>query len=1411
MGSALAAIALSAFAMEAPSSTAQASIPPQEISDAVKAYAIPPGSMAAALTAFADMSGLHLLYDADVTLGLKTRGLSGRYSPQQGIEQLLSGTGLTYRFVRKGSAVSIILAQNDTSTRSDAGAIELPTVDVTATQGAAGGGGPGGTGCGPYGGAPCSGFGGAGLAQDPFNPSYVLPTASTGTKTDTPVMDTPLNVQSVSQQVLQDQQAITLEQVLQNVSGIAVAPGSGIGTATVANGIFLRGFQADTYYHDGFRWDTTALGGTFDLVGSQQLANIASVEVLKGPGAVLYGLVEPGGIINLVTKEPLDAPYFAVQQQIGSLALYRTTVDATGPVTDDKSVLYRMNMSYENNGAPYDSLIDFTNVQNIFLAPVIKWNIDGATWVKLEAEYNYNRSSFYNPLDPVFNGVFVPIPRSTNYGESSPFLQTDLFSALTWSHNFNSDWSIKQQIAYFLVDTQGTDIALPINIVSGVSPLTQVQGYNSEPLGRQAVYSTNVDITGHFNTLGAQHTLLLGGDIYKTTGVTNFLFSETDTSINLFGFNPIHPASWFPFCNPCADEVSAYTQETAGLYLQDQIKLPYNFYVLAGARYQYIQQTAANGSNQFEVTPLGNPLVGEAVTPRFGLLWRPQEWVSFYGNYTEGFGPNTGAFIYPNELAPPTSADSAEAGVKLEFFNGKLRATADYFDLTKTNVPVTDLNAAQMCGFGGPGSCSLLVGKARSKGPELDIQGEILPGWSVIASYTNDDVRVTQGSSSTSPQTAGLAPGQRLPFVPRNAGSLWTTYEFQDETLKGLKIGAGYQYVGSRPIDAEGSAPGAFALLPSYGVVNLMAAYSFKLNGANVTAQLNINNLLDTTYYTAAYYGGPPVPYGSTAATSGLQYGVRQYGAPFAAVGSLRVQYPADATPAFSPPPPPPLVFTGWTGFYAGAQIGYAWGDNDGAVSYASPGGLFGAYPLGNDGQGVIGGAHAGYNYQTGQYVFGLEGAVDPATLTRSVLVVPTDGSTITGNIRSGIQGSIRARAGYAFDRLLLYSTGGVAFASFGSDLQLQGSDALGPFYANGSRSSSRTGWTAGAGVEYAINNNWSVEAEYRYSDFGHITDLTVPGVVGTFETGNRQLSQNQVQVGFSYNFDSSAPDSATSPVGAAPFDFSQIQISQIDPRPGPAGATPSFAAGLFPPPPLGPVDWTGIDLGFQAGYAWNNGNLNFTGVDSSTGSPVNNSFIDTHNGAIGGAHLGYNYQINQWVVGVEGSVDLTSSLSTASFPSTFGGSSLTASTASNVQGSIRARLGYAFDRALIYATGGVAFGEYPTSYQLIGNYSGNAGINGGNLFTGSNFFTNFPVGWTAGGGIEYAIDGHWSVRGEYRYTSFGTVSNSFVDGGALALASGLVGSSLNANHQLNQNQVEAGFSYKFDLLPPPAPIVAKY
>jgi len=318
--------------------------------------------------------------------------------------------------------------------------------------------------------------------------------------------------------------------------------------------------------------------------------------------------------------------------------------------------------------------------------------------------------------------------------------------------------------------------------------------------------------------------------------------------------------------------VSAFDQITAGLYLQDQIELPYRFFLMAGARYQYIRQTGQAGETLATLPPPGRPQLGQAVTPRFGLLWRPQDWVSFYGNYTESFGLSSG-LVFPGVPGEPTSAQSWEAGVKFDLLGGRLRATADYFDLTKTNIPTADLVHP---GF------STFTAEARSKGVEVDAQGELLPGWDVRASYPTLDARITSGTGGL----LGLqAEGQRIAGVPQNLASPWTVYAFQDESLKGLKIGGGYTYHGSQLfIELNPDFDAVEHLLPSYGTVDLMGAYSFNFAGTKSTAQVNISNLFNQFYTRDAII----LP---ATTTSGFGWGQRSYGAPFSVLGSIRAEF----------------------------------------------------------------------------------------------------------------------------------------------------------------------------------------------------------------------------------------------------------------------------------------------------------------------------------------------------------------------------------------------------------------------------------------------------------------------------------------------------------------------------------------
>jgi outer membrane immunogenic protein len=228
--------------------------------------------------------------------------------------------------------------------------------------------------------------------------------------------------------------------------------------------------------------------------------------------------------------------------------------------------------------------------------------------------------------------------------------------------------------------------------------------------------------------------------------------------------------------------------------------------------------------------------------------------------------------------------------------------------------------------------------------------------------------------------------------------------------------------------------------------------------------------------------------------------------------------------PSRAPPPvylPPPPIFT-WTGIYIGGQVGYAWGTGANNFSGFLPDGTFISTSAGGTPNGVIGGANVGFNYQINQWVLGLEGTVDGTSLSNTAVVAFPDGSSVTANSTSDIQGSIRGRLGIAWDRALIYATGGVAFGGFNTTVNL--SDPVNDIFASGSRSITRVGWTVGGGIQYAVTNNWSVRAEYRYTDFGSINQGLVGLPATAFFNGSRHIQQNQVQAGFDYKFDLYAP-----------------------------------------------------------------------------------------------------------------------------------------------------------------------------------------------------------------------------------------------------------------------------------------------
>ena len=405
---------------------------------------------------------------------------------------------------------------------------------------------------------------------------------------------------------------------------------------------------------------------------------------------------------------------------------------------------------------------------------------------------------------------------------------------------------------------------------------------------RYGTYATNIDLTGHFDTGFLKHTLLVGGDYYRKEtqqieSSSNLLKAYTpgaSPTTNFFNPTPLNSLSNLVLDPGTTLLLTNNPYDQYGAYLQDQVKLPYHFHFTGGFRYQSIHEKVSSlDLSPYDLPPTLQRSTQEAVTPRFGLLWQPESWLSLYSNYVESFGANSG-LIYPGKPVPASSAQQWEVGAKTELLDGRLRATLAYYDLTKTNIVTPDLTRHPISG-----NWVLATGAVRSRGPELDIQGEILPGWNLIATYANTDIVVTK-SNDMYP-----AVGSRYYGVPRNTASFWNTYEFAAQELKGLKIGGGVTIRDSQL--AFTNAPGVKNnsglptitnySIPGYATVDLMSSYSLKVGESKITAQLNINNLLDKYYLTNAYL--------SQVGSTGFDAGYVSFGAPRTVMGSIRVEY----------------------------------------------------------------------------------------------------------------------------------------------------------------------------------------------------------------------------------------------------------------------------------------------------------------------------------------------------------------------------------------------------------------------------------------------------------------------------------------------------------------------------------------
>ncbi|QEI09266.1 TonB-dependent receptor [Pigmentiphaga aceris] len=756
---------------------------------AARQYRIDAGPLATVLGRFAAAAGVALSFDPASTRDRTSTGLDGNFTIDAGFAQLLSGTGLeavdggggayTLREARLVSAPAATLAGTATT---------LATVRVVARAAP----------------APVE-------ADDSYQPT---PDAST-LRTTASTLEIPQVVNVVPAQVIRDQRPRNIDDALVNVSGIT----QGNTLASTQDTIMKRGFGANR--------DGSIMHNGMPLVqGRGMNAAAESVEVLKGPASMLYGIMDPGGVINVVSKKPqleqktklsLGGSGYAGGRNGGN-----ATVDTTGPIGDN-GLAYRLVVDHIDE----DYWRNFGTHRETLVAPSLAWYGDDT---QIVAWYEYRK--YLTPFDrgtalsPATRKP-LDLPKRQRLDEPYNEMKGETHLAqLSVDHQLGGGWAAHLNLSYNRETYDANQLRINgVNTARGT--LTRNNDATHGALSTDTYGTVYVD--GKLQLAGMRHEVQFGGDLeYRKIYRADLIRGASSTNFSYL--NPVYGLVSPSNAMSASDSGQSDQLHNQAAFFQDSIHLSDRLIAVAGLRYQAWQQLAGRGR------PFNTNTDTDDSTwlPRAGLIYKLTDTVSLYGSYTESLRPSsTIAPLASGQVITsgiePEQAKSWEVGAKLDI-PGNLTGTLALFDIKKKNVLVSQFNDVTKL------TDWRTSGAARSRGLELDLAGQINARWSMIGSYAYLDAKTTED-----PLYAGL----RLWNTARQTASLYAVYNAGQIFGDGqLRLGGGARYVGNRPGDSANS-----FTLPSYTTADVFATYDTRIGGRNVKFQLNVKNLFDKTYY----------------------------------------------------------------------------------------------------------------------------------------------------------------------------------------------------------------------------------------------------------------------------------------------------------------------------------------------------------------------------------------------------------------------------------------------------------------------------------------------------------------------------------------------------------------------------------
>lgn len=592
---------------------------------------------------------------------------------------------------------------------------------------------------------------------------YVGTSSATGAKVDTPFLQTPQSISSVTEQQLKDRNPQTL------LDTLAYTPGSRVGAYGFDprfDSFTVRGF--DVTYNGMFRDNLRQPGASSSLFKNEPYG-LEGVSILRGPSSALYGASGAGGLFNLITKRPTEEPLRELQLQYGTNNRYQGQFDFSGPINDTDPLYYRMTGLLRSADTEQISVPD----DRAYIAPAFTWKPDEDTKLTILGEYSRTKTggsaAYYNDPTGKVTDIFAGNP---DFNDS---VQTQARLGYEFEHRLNDVFTFRQnvRVSTLNVDADWAFAYAP----NAVDPtlLDSSAGTFDERLSSVVIDN---QMEAKFDTGALDHTLLAGVDYtklrFKSLAGTGFT-PPLDTNNPTQG-RPTDPIDF--------SERVVQDQWQLGTYIQDQIR--YDAWTLtAGARYDWV---STDTDNTDLTTGLTNQVSqkDKAFSGRIGLTYETDFGLAPYISYSTAFSPNAGWNKETEQPFKPTESQQEEVGIKYLLPNSNTMITAALFNIDQKNslyYEVVDLPT-------GPENIQVQRGKVRSRGFELEANTSLDNGLSLIASYTYTDIKITEGPADTV--------GNYVSSVPRHMASLWADYTLpEDGPAAGLGFGAGARFLGS--------------------------------------------------------------------------------------------------------------------------------------------------------------------------------------------------------------------------------------------------------------------------------------------------------------------------------------------------------------------------------------------------------------------------------------------------------------------------------------------------------------------------------------------------------------------------------------------------------------------------------------